>query len=377
MSAGVTNPFDLNLARAYGAPATFCPRPQLDELLARAVSGQLWTLIVGDRRMGKSSSVIAAAVRGGWPILHVDLMGVNSEGEITERFRWAWRLFLQHESSGFFAGLKPELSAKIPATGVEVKLAGDKRAADRDPVTWGDVLVAFDRRAAKKRAILFIDEFQDLGLLADEGMKMTRSLRAALQMARHVTPVLAGSSNHLLAPLFATSAAAFFKAIRLQHRLEPFDRATFAAWANHLFKTQKRMFEDAALTRLYELTEGVTEDLVATCAEIWVQNAHARAITPADVEFGWRSVVANATPLFLPKVSALPPSQAKLLRHVARHPNTQPFAEHTLRELGEKSGTVYKALNRLLDLELLRQEERDGRKRVWVHDPRLGFYLRA
>jgi hypothetical protein len=131
------------------------------------------------------------------------------------------------------------------------------------------------------------------------------------------------------------------------------------------------------LTRLFELTEGVTEDLVATCAEIWVQESHQRPITPADIEFGWRSVVANATALFLPRVSALPPSQARLLRYLARNPRTQPFAGQTLRELGEESGSVHKAITRLLELELLRQEARDGRKRVWVHDPRLAFYLRT
>jgi hypothetical protein len=377
MNNVAANPFDLNLARAYSAPAAFCPRPDLDDLLARSVAGQLWTLIVGDRRMGKSSSVIATAVRAKWPILHVDLMGINSEEEITERFRWAWRLFLQHEARGFFTDIKPELSAKIPGTTMAVKLTGDNRDATTDPVTWGDVLIAFDRRVAKKKAIIFIDEFQDPASLSDEGKKMTRSLRAALQMAHHITPILAGSSNHLLAPLFATSAAAFFKAIRLQHHFDPFGRERFGDWANEIFRTQKRSLEKSALARLFELTEGVTEDLVASCAEIWVQESNQRPITPADIEFGWRSVVANATPLFLPKVSALPVSQARLLRYVARNPRTQPFSDQTLRGLGEKSGPVHKALKRLLELELLRQEEHDGRKRIWVHDPRLAFYLRT
>jgi len=377
MNNAAVNPFDLNLARAYGAPGAFCPRPDLDDLLARSVAGQLWTLIVGDRRMGKSSSVIATAVKAKWPILHVDLMGISSEEEITERFRWAWRLFLQHEARGFFTGIKPELSAKIPGTEIAIKLAGNNRDAATDPTTWGDILVAFDRRVAKKKAILFIDEFQDLASLPDEGKKMTRSLRAALQMAHHVTPLLAGSSNHLLAPLFATSAAAFFKAIRLQYQLDPFGREQFGNWANDIFRTQERILEASALARLFELTEGVTEDLVASCAEIWVQESNQRPIAPADIEFGWRSVVANATALFLPRVSALPVSQARLLRYVARNPRTQPFADRTLHELGEKSGSVHKALKRLLDLELLRQDERDGRKRVWVHDPRLAFYLRT
>jgi hypothetical protein len=376
VAAPPINPFDLNLSRAYSAPEAFCPRPDLTEVLKRAVAGQLWTLIVGDRRMGKSSAAIAGCVHAGWPILHVDLMGISSDADILERFRWGWAFFLQQESRGFFAKLKPEVTATIPGTGVAVKL-GRKSSHKEDPVSWGDVIVGFDQLAAGKHAVLFIDEFQDLALLSDEGRRATRSLRAALQMTRHITPILAGSSDHLLAPLFATSGAAFFKGIRLQHSLQPFTREQLGEWAGAIFRAQKRTLEDGALIRLFELTEGVTEDLVATLAEIWVQESRGRAVTPADVEFGWRSVVAHAIPLFLPKVSALPGLQARLLRYFAVHPQTQPFADATLRALGEESGAVHKALGRLLELELLREDERDGRKRVWVHDPRLAFYLRV
>jgi len=369
------NPFDLNLTRAYTAPEAFCPRPELEKVLERACSGRLWTVVDGDRRMGKSSAVIADSVRHGRPILHVDLMGVSSEQEVTERFRWAWQFFVQQTTGGFWAGIKPELSAKIPGTSVGVKISGS--TSKSEPTSWGDVLVSFDRETVKTGGLLFIDEMQDMARLPDRGQKMARSLRAALQMARHVTPVFAGSVQHLLAPFFATSAAAFFKSVRLQHHLQPFETRDFGAWASRIFRGQKRSIEESALARLFEVTEGVTEDLVATCAEIWVQDSQARSVAPADVEVGWRNVVANATQYFLPRVSALSGLQARMLRHVARNPRVQPFAEDTLSAIKSESGPAHRALRKLVDLELLREEERDGRKRVWVHDARLAFYLRA
>ena len=82
-------------------------------------------------------------------------------------------------------------------------------------------------------------------------------------------------------------------------------------------------------------------NLVATLAEIWVQESKGRAVAPADIEFGWRSVVAHAIPLFLPKVAALPGLQARLLRHFGNHPHAQPFADVTLRALGAESGAVH------------------------------------
>ena len=99
--------------------------------------------------MGKSSAVIADSVRSGRPILHFDLMGVGSEPEVTERFRWAWQVFVQHASRGFWKGVTPELSATIPGTGVGVKIGGS--SAKTDPASWGDVLLAFDKEIAKTR----------------------------------------------------------------------------------------------------------------------------------------------------------------------------------------------------------------------------------
>jgi len=66
-----------------------------------------------------------------------------------------------------------------------------------------------------------------------------------------------------------------------------------------------------------------------------------------------------------------------MLGHVAGNPGAQPFSEQTLSAVKSESGPAHRALGKLLALELLREEERDGRKRVWVHDARLGFYLRA
>jgi hypothetical protein len=371
----VLNPFDLNLTRAYSAPDAFCPRPDLERVLERACAGRLWTVVDGDRRMGKSSAIIADSVRHGRPILHVDLMGVSSEQEVTERFRWAWQFFVQQASGGFWKGVLPELSATIPGTGVGVKIGSS--SSKNEPASWGDVLISYDKETGRAGGLLFIDEMQDLARLPDGGQKMAKSLRAALQMARHVTPVFAGSVQHLLAPFFATSAAAFFKSIRLQHHLKPFEQEAFSSWASRIFRGQKRQVEGSALIRLFELTEGVTEDLVATCAEIWVQDSVGRSIAPADVEVGWRNVVANAAQYFLPRVSALSGLQARFLRHVARNPRAQPFAEETLAAIKGDSGPAHRALRKLIELELLREEQRDGRRRVWVHDARLAFYLRA
>jgi len=151
------NPFDLYPARAYSNPDAFCPRPDLSALLARAAAGRLWTLIAGERRMGKSSAIIADCVRARRRILHVDLVGVTATEDINERFRWAWTVFQQQEASGIFGGLTAELAASIPVTGVEMKLTGQHAET---PQNWGDVIMAFDKRAKKSGGLLFWMSFR-------------------------------------------------------------------------------------------------------------------------------------------------------------------------------------------------------------------------
>jgi hypothetical protein len=367
------NPFDLNLARAYSSAKAFCPRPDVAGLLQRAHAGKLWTLITGDRRLGKSTSVITACVEAGWPILHVDLMGVTVAEEVAERFRWSWQLFQQQEARGFLAGVTGEISAKIPGTGIDVKLAS---GPGREPKTWGEVIARFDQQTARCGGVLFVDELQDVLNLPHSGA-FARSFRAALQMARNITPVLAGSSQHLLAPMFDTAAAPFFKSVRLNHRFLPIDQAAFVDWMGRLFKTQGREVEVAATQRLFELTEGVTEDLVATCAEVWLQVSPGRAVTPSDVEGAWRLVVNNAFHLFSPLISKLSPAQAHLLRYIARNPRCEPFSELSVRELASTKSSIQKALTKLLALELVRLDGMDRSRRVRVNDPRVAYYLKA
>jgi hypothetical protein len=79
----------------------------------------------------------------------------------------------------------------------------------------------------------------------------------------------------------------------------------------------------------------------------------------------WRNVIANAAQYFLPRVSALSGLQARLLRHVARNPRAQPFSEETLGAVKSESDPTRRALRKLVELELLREEQQDGRKRVW------------
>jgi hypothetical protein len=182
MSTATTNPFDLNLSRAFSAPEAFFPRPELREVIDRAAPARLWTLVEGARRMGKSSAVIAICAQARLPLLHIDLMGVTSSDDVAERFRWGRHFFAEQGSRSVFRGIKPELSAKIPGIGIGVKISGEKKAG---PGSAGEVLMEFDKAAGKGGGVLFLDEIQDLARLPESGERQAQPSRRLANDASH------------------------------------------------------------------------------------------------------------------------------------------------------------------------------------------------
>ncbi|TVR48335.1 MAG: hypothetical protein EA402_00660 [Planctomycetota bacterium] len=57
------------------------PRPDLDGVLAEALSRNLRLLLVGDAGCGKSSGVVQFAARLGWPLRRVNLNGETGVSE--------------------------------------------------------------------------------------------------------------------------------------------------------------------------------------------------------------------------------------------------------------------------------------------------------
>jgi hypothetical protein len=85
------------------------------------------------------------------------------------------------------------------------------------------------------------------------------------------------------------------------------------------------------------------------------------------------ALMANSRPTRLPSSTVCRPRSEDLSCPMGARRD----AARRSRESKSESGPAHRALRKLVELELLREEQRDGRKRVWVHDARLAFYLRA
>ena len=108
----------------------YCPRPMLERQLAGFIRSGQNVVIHGERRMGKTS-LINAVVRGmrGWRMLYVDLLHVQTVGDICRRIISSVRN-TERKASVFEKALKllPRLRPVMkidPVTG-EYRWYGDK-----------------------------------------------------------------------------------------------------------------------------------------------------------------------------------------------------------------------------------------------------------
>ena len=100
----------------------YCPRPSLEKQLAGFIRSGQNVVVHGERRMGKTS-LINAVVRGmrGWRMLYVDLLHVQTVGDICRRIVSAVRN-MERKASLFEKALKllPRLRPMMkidPSTG--------------------------------------------------------------------------------------------------------------------------------------------------------------------------------------------------------------------------------------------------------------------
>src|SRR3984893_11087384 len=82
-AAAIPNPFVYGQVLTPGNP--FCPRPQLESSVLEAAANQRRIVLLGERRMGKSSLVEHTLTRPDRVLVAVDLRGLDSVEDFIDR----------------------------------------------------------------------------------------------------------------------------------------------------------------------------------------------------------------------------------------------------------------------------------------------------
>ena len=328
----------------------YCPRPSLERQLAGFIRSGQNVVVHGERRMGKTS-LINAVVRGmrGWRMLYVDLLHVQTVGDVCRRIVSSVRN-LERKASLFEKALKllPRLRPVMkvdPATG-EFGFGLDARAVE-DPYAMEEVLDMLAKVAANGRTVVVFDEFQDVGNLPG-AQTVLALMRGRIQFQGDVPYVFTGSVRSRMIELFDNPDSAFYKSA-LTLCVGEIDRDSFAGFLRGRFETGRRRVSDETIKAIMDTVADIPGDVQQLCEAAW--GVTSDSVGVEDIEAALQVVFMREGDKFESFCERLSPVQFKLLMGIARQGGREIQSRAFLDEAGiGNAASARKAAIRLCEL---------------------------
>ncbi|MFQ5644053.1 MAG: ATP-binding protein [Thiogranum sp.] len=353
--------FPLDVATGHA----FCNRTEERAHLFGNIQSQTHTLISAPRRYGKTSlvaQVLEDLKRKKQPVVcvHIDLLLAGTP-ESAQRYLLdavakglaellpVGRHTLQKISS-MLNSLKTK--AAVSSSGISLEI----EPQDKPEKGIADALIALDNLAGKekKAVVVFMDEFQQLGELANNAV-LEAAIRHAAQYARHTSYIFTGSNRHLLGMMFDDSARPLY------HMCDRIVLRRIADVEYHKFiqraakKRWGRPFEIPILEAVLNKTSRHPYYLNVLCGQLWKQTG---PISLQDVAALWDGYVASERHRVSKEINSLSNYQRELLTRLALHPTTHPRSHEYLAGTTIKSGSVSQLIERLMTQDFVYIDEK-------------------
>jgi AAA+ ATPase superfamily predicted ATPase len=346
---------------------------EVAELAADMRNGQN-VVVFAPRRYGKTSLVLRAAEHAmGAEVLvgYCDLMKTPTK----ERFAAALAKTIYEDlasptgqiverATTMFRGLRLKPSIEVDATTGGLTFVFDaarrRRTGDIDDTI--EKLLELPQELAgerKRRAVLILDEFQEVVKLDREFPNL---MRAVFQTQPEVGHVYLGSKRHVLDRIFNDRNEPFWRsAKRLEIGLIP--REAFAPFVAERFDGTDRRITEAALTRLFDTTGGHPYATQQLAYYVWELVPTGHYAHEDDVEAALLKVLRGEQNHFSRIWDEATEHQRLLLLALAREPSRLYAADFQRRHDLESNTHVQRAVTTLVKDELVGRSD-DGTYRV-------------
>ena len=275
----LSNPFIYGQVLLPGRP--FCPRPQLEAAVLQAANNNARVVLLGDRRMGKSS--LAEHTLGGEHrvLVPIDLRGLDSIDDFIDRLLLRLATTLdQHRllTRHLPVALKDALAF---ISDLRLSIGGLVEFHARAKVKASTVIQAMNavERASKWRPlVVFFDEFQDIveNLENQAARHLLGVLRGEIQRQDRVAYIFAGSARSSMLELFTTENSHFYQSATILE-VGPIPREDMAEFLSEQFARGGRKLGADTLQAIFALAGDSPNDQQQLSYHLWTQS------TPGNV----------------------------------------------------------------------------------------------
>ncbi len=333
----------------------FCGRKELLNHITGHIQGAQNIVVLGERRIGKSS-LVYEAVRNlkGTDILYIDFLGIKSIDALCRRVLRA--IVTLEKKSGWVTKiikmlphLRPSMTID-PITSLPVVTFDASLELKANSIQ--DLLDLIESLSRKKRFTVVFDEFQDIANV-DESEEALALLRSKIQFHNGIPYVFVGSIRHKMEAIFNSPDSAFFKSA-IPITVAPLPFTEFSKFLTRKFKIGHRAVLKETLQQVFEIADNISGDIQQFCEALWEVTHENDEISPDKLKDALELIFSREQKSYETFIGLLTDLQFKCLSALVRQGGKRVYSMDFIKAVGSHStASVNRAITRMIALNIL------------------------
>ena len=344
------NYFPLGIAKGDA----FCNRVlERKQLIGNIKKGQ-HTMVISPRRYGKSSLILYSLDESQFLHERVDLFVAVSAKTIEEQILNGVKNLLNKINSvpeqvvGVIKNTIKNLKSKwiVGTDGFKIELIPSQESDSISIITESLQMLENVLKKKEIQAVFFIDEFQEIGVLANS-KGIEGAIRHVAQESENLRFIFSGSNRHILANMFDDRSRPLYNLCD-RITIDRIKECDYVAYINAISKkTWAKYLDKSVFEEIFLLTERHPYYMNVLCDKIW-SYCENMLPTNSDVAQLWQEYIFQEKSKTAKDLSSLNTSQKKLLIAISKGATRDLTSKATLHELDFSSSAITKSL-RLLE----------------------------
>ena len=317
------------------------------------------TIVISPRRYGKSSLVLSSLEEMNLPFERVDLFVAVNVKTVEEQILKGVKNLLTRISSvpeqavGFIKNYIKSLKSKwiVGTDGVNIELIPEKGSDSASVIMESLQVLENVLNKKNKRAIFFIDEFQEIGVLA-HASGIEGAIRHVAQESENLRFIFSGSNRHILASMFDDRSSPLYMLCD-RITIDRIHEQNYIAYLNKIAKkTWKENLDSAAIDEIFKLTERHPYYMNVLCDKVWTY-AGEELPTVKVINIVWEEYILQEESKIAKDLSSLNTSQKKILIAISQGVSKDLTSKDILRKFNLTSAAIVKSLKLLEEQDYL------------------------
>lgn len=341
----------------------FCGRKDLLRQITGHIEASQNIVILGERRIGKSSLVYEAVRKiKRTDILYIDLLGIKSIDALCRRMLRA--IVTLEKKASWITKMVKTLSHLRPTITVDpitsLPVVSFDASMELKAHSIQDVLDLIATTIKNKRFVVVFDEFQDILQVGDAG-EAVALLRSKIQFHSDIPYVFVGSVRHKMDEMFISPESAFFKSA-IPITVDPLPFKEFSKFLTKKFANGQRKVIPETLKQVFDIANNITGDIQQLCEALWEVIPEKDTVSSDKLKDALELIFSREQKSYEAFVGLLTDFQLKCLSALARKGGMKIYSMDFLKTVGpHSSASVNRAITRMIDINILFKSDKEVR----------------